>query len=358
MHGKFVRSSPPRRVGDARRRVSEHGGAHSAARSRTLAFVVMEGEAASDADQSRTQKAAVKIQRMHRQNSSSSEDADEKARRQWIKFHLENGQYEEALALGWDGDLEKNAQAPTLDGDAEDAGGAASDAADVGTGDWSEEHAAASSKIAAVRKGSMARKERDVQKKSAVAIQSRFRNRHSRVKSEGSSENSDSGEAEQGPLGGETHSESSGFGFESDGDVHSESSGFSLESGDDGGDDDGEGGEDGVDTKTAAAVTGDTASGGGDAARLSNGQRRRAAASVIAAHHKGAKRRQQVDKEQVSPDTPDPNRNRNPNPKPNPHRHPNPNANLNPNPNPNQRMRTEGKAASVIAAHRKVRVGG
>ena len=316
----------------------------------------MEGEAAPDADQSRTQKAAVKIQRMHRQNSSSSEDTDEKARRQWIKFHLENGQYEEALALGWDGDLEKNAQAPTLDGDAEDAGGAASDAADVGTGDWSEEHAAASSKIAAVRKGSMARKERDVQKKSAVAIQSRFRNRHSRVKSEGSSENSDSGEAEQGPSGGETHSESSGFGFESDGDVHSESSGFSLESGDDGGDDDGEGGEDGVGTKTAAAVTGDTASGGGDAARLSNGQRRRAAASVIAAHHKGAKRRQQVDKEQVSPDTPGPNRNRNPNPQPNPHRHPNPNANLNPNPNPNQRMRTEGKAASVIAAHRKVRV--
>ena len=120
---EFVRSfPPPRRV---RRRVSEHGGAHSAARSRTLAFVVMEGEAAPDEDQSRTQKAAVKIQRMHRQNSSSSEDTDEKARRQWIKFHLENGQYEEALALGWDGDLEKNAQAPTLDGDAEDAGGAA-----------------------------------------------------------------------------------------------------------------------------------------------------------------------------------------------------------------------------------------
>ena len=283
----------------------------------------MEGEGAPDTDQSRAQKAAVKIQRMHRQNSSSSEDADEKARRQWIKFHLENGQYEEALALGWDGDLEKNAQAPTLDGDAEDAGGATSDAADVGTGDWSEEHAAASSKIAAVRKGSLARKERDAQKKSAVAIQSRFRNRHSRVKSKGGSENSDSGEAEEGPFGGETHSESSGFGLESDGDVHSESSGFGLESGDDGGDDDGEageggedgdgddgdGGEHGVDTKTAAAVTGDAASGGGDTARLSNGQRRRAAASVIAAHHKGAKRRQQVHKEKVSPDTPNPIRN-------------------------------------------------
>ena len=280
----------------------------------------MEGEGAPDTDQSRAQKAAVKIQRMHRQNSSSSEDADEKARRQWIKFHLENGQYEEALALGWDGDLEKNAQAPTLDGDAADAGGATSDAADVGTGDWSEEHAAASSKIAAVRKGSLARKERDAQKKSAVAIQSRFRNRHSRVKSEGGSENSDSGEAEEGPLGGETHSESSGFGLESDGDVHSESSGFGLESGDDGGDDDGDeggedgdgddgDGEDGVDTKAAAAVTGDTASGGGDTARLSNGQRRRAAASVIAAHHKGAKRRQQVHKEKVSPDTPNPIRN-------------------------------------------------
>ena len=280
----------------------------------------MEGEAAPDTDPSRAQKAAVKIQRMHRQNSSTSEDADEKARRQWINFHLENGQYDEALAMGWDGDLEKNAQAPTLDGDAEDAGGATSDAADVGTGDWSEEHAAASSKIAAVRKGSLARKERDAQKKSAVAIQSRFRNRHSRVKSEGGSKNSDSGEAEEGPFGGETHSESSGFGLESDGDVHSESSGFGLESGDDGGDDDGEageagdgeagdGGERGVDTKTAAAVTGDTASGGGDTARLSNGQRRRAAASVIAAHHKGAKRRQQVHKEKVSPDTPNPIRN-------------------------------------------------
>ena len=210
IHSQVINSTRPFSCPLSSRRRRRRGdecpntAARSAARSGTLAFAVMEGEAAPDTDQSRAQKAAVKIQRMHRQNSSSSKDADEKARRQWIKFHLENGQYEEALALGWDGDLEKNAQAPTLDGDAEDAGGATSDAADVGTGDWSEEHAAASSKIAAVRKGSLARKERDAQKKSAVAIQSRFRNRHSRVKSEGGSERQNA----ESETRGETHAHS------------------------------------------------------------------------------------------------------------------------------------------------------
>jgi hypothetical protein len=119
----------------------------------SLAFAVMEDEAAPDADQTPAEKAAVMIQRMHRQNSFTSEDSDEKARRQWVNFHLANGQYEEASL--WDGTAisEKTAQAPTPDGDAEDAEGAASDVAD-GTSGWSEEQAAASSKIAAVRKGS------------------------------------------------------------------------------------------------------------------------------------------------------------------------------------------------------------
>ena len=61
----------------------------------------MEDEAAPDADQTPAEKAAVMIQRMHRQNSFTSEDSDEKARRQWVNFHLANGQYEEASL--WDG---------------------------------------------------------------------------------------------------------------------------------------------------------------------------------------------------------------------------------------------------------------
>ena len=67
----------------------------------SLAFAVMEDEAAPDADQTPAEKAAVVIQRMHRQNSFTSEDSDEKARRQWVNFHLANGQYEEASL--WDG---------------------------------------------------------------------------------------------------------------------------------------------------------------------------------------------------------------------------------------------------------------
>ena len=67
----------------------------------SLAFAVMEDEAAPDADQTPAEKAAVMIQRMHRQNSFTSEDSDEKARRQWVNFHLANGQYEEASL--WDG---------------------------------------------------------------------------------------------------------------------------------------------------------------------------------------------------------------------------------------------------------------
>ena len=251
----------------------------------------MEDEAALDAGQPPAQKAAVKIQRMHRQNSFTSEDTDEKARRQWVNFHLENGQYEEALALGWDGDLEKTAQEPTPDSDAEFAEGAASDVAD-GTSGWSEEQAAASSKIAAVRRGSAARKERNDQQKGAVAIQSRFRNRHSRVKSEGSNDNGDGvgDEAEEGPFGGDTHPELSGSGsdFGDDDDRGDDSDGGD---GGDGGED-GDGGNGGLGRETDA-VAGDTAGGEGGVVHQSNGQRRRAAASVIAAHRKGAKRRQQ-----------------------------------------------------------------
>ena len=254
-----------------------------------LAFVVMEDEAAPDTDQTPAQMAAVKIQRMHRQNSFTSEDTDEKARRQWVNFHLENGQYEEALALGWDGDLEKTAQEPTPDSDAEFAEGAASDVAD-GTSGWSEEQAAASSKIAAVRRGSAARKERNDQQKGAVAIQSRFRNRHSRVKSEGSDENGDGvgEEAEEGPFGDDTHPELSGSGSDF---------GDDDDRGDDGdggdGGEDGDGGNGGLGRETDA-VAGDTAGGEGGVVHLSNGQRRRAAASTIAAHRKGAKRRQNL----------------------------------------------------------------
>ena len=91
------------------------------------------------------------------------------------QFSLGEWSIRGGVTLGWDGDLEKTAQAPTPDGDAEDSEGAASDVAD-GTSGWSEEQAAASSKIAAVRKGSVARKERNDQQKGAVAIQSRFRN--------------------------------------------------------------------------------------------------------------------------------------------------------------------------------------
>eukprot|EP00964_Phaeocystis_antarctica_P038818 scaffold22210_cov58-Phaeocystis_antarctica.AAC.5 len=264
---------------------------HFSARRSTLEFAVMEDEAALDAGQPPAQKAAVKIQRMHRQNSFTSEDTDEKARRQWVNFHLENGQYEEALALGWDGDLEKTAQEPTPDSDAEGDEGAASDVAD-GTSGWSEEQAAASSKIAAVRRGSAARKERNDQQKGAVAIQSRFRNRHSRVKSEGSNDNGDGvgDEAEEGPFGGDTHPELSGSGsdFGDDDDRGDDSDGGD---GGDGGED-GDRGNDGLGRETDA-VAGDTAGGEGGVVHQSNGQRRRAAASVIAAHRKGAKRRQQ-----------------------------------------------------------------
>ena len=88
--------TPPAGRGRARPTAAHFFGAEA-----SLTFAVMEDEATPDADQTPAEKAAVMIQRMHRQNSFTSEDSDEKARRQWVNFHLANGQYEEASL--WDG---------------------------------------------------------------------------------------------------------------------------------------------------------------------------------------------------------------------------------------------------------------
>ena len=39
------------------------------------------------------------------QPSANSLDKDGKAREQWIEFHLQNGNYDEARALGWEGEV-------------------------------------------------------------------------------------------------------------------------------------------------------------------------------------------------------------------------------------------------------------
>ena len=306
-----------------------------------------------------TAAAVVKIQRKVRQKSFTSDDNDEKARKQWVKFHLENGRYEEALGLGWDGDIDKIAQKSAPAG-AQGAQGAASDAAG-GTSGWSKEQAAASSKIAAVRKGRSARKERDDQRKGVVAIQSRFRGRHSRIKSQ---EKRDGGGEEAREDPGDTHSEFSGDGTEPGSEFGSEcgednargddgdegaggeggAEGQGAEAGEDPGsefggsefsgevtdpadsefsgdgtdpgsefggsecgddsarDDDGDDGDDGAEVRGAVgrerdAVAGDKAGGEGGVVQLTAGERRRAAASKIAAHRKGAKKRQQHGRE-------------------------------------------------------------